>query len=449
MESHVPAGSLYGPVDPARALDQTLRALFQGGAVYAAGAALATWAAARPGRAGAGALILVTADLAMAGCRIVRTVPQSLFDATPRIARLIEQAERAGPVAGPFPDPSGRAMAPRRVLPAAVADRLSELVAWERDTLDRLHAEPFGLAYTVIRGVIDIEDYLEFFEARATWGRDDRGIERPIYSFPRGGYDLWNTRYFVMPVGLNGWMGPERGFTRIAPPDEVVRDLDRARRWIDQQGWQLLRNDRACPRCWVVASAVVVPPTAPGSPARAAMVRELVAPAGAEGFDLRRMAFVETDDPRSLAALDRPPPAGPIGSATIVRADPQRVEIRAALHSAGPGDPVRCSRSRLAAHDRRHPGPDLADQSPDARRLRAGGRPYARLYLSSRRVPGRCGHLGGRPARPGRPGLPGRDDPGAALSGDPARPVDSLQYYRVGSGPCRGMTRRSISRSAR
>ena len=416
VESHVPAGSLYGPVDPARAVDQTLRALIQGGAVYAAGAALSVGAA-RLGRAGAGALILVTADLAMAGSRIVWTGPQSLFDATPRIAVLIEQAERAGPSPGPFRVHRVEQWHPDEFSRQRSLHRLSEVAAWERDTLDRLHAEPFGLAYTVIRGVIDIEDYLEFFEARATWGRDDRGIERPIYSFPRGGYDLWNTRYFVMPVGLNGWMGPERGFTRIAPPDEVVRDLDRARRWIDEQGWQLLRNDRAFPRCWVVASAVVVPPTASGSPARAAMVRELVAPSGAEGFDPRRMAFVETDDPRPLAALDRPPPAGPIGTATIVRADPQRVEIRAGLDSDGPGDPVGCSRSRLAAHDRRYPGPDLADQSPDARRLRVGGGPYARLYLSSRGVPGRCGHLDGRTARAGRPGVSGCDDRRTATRG--------------------------------
>src|SRR5262249_27717865 len=129
--------------------------------------------------------------------------------------------------------------------------------------------------------------------------------------------------------------GPERGFTRIAPPDDVVSDPDRARRWIDEQGWQLLRNDRAFPRCWVVASAVVVPPTASGSPARAPMGRKLVATSGPVGFDPRRMAFVEADDPRPLAALDGPPPPGPIGTATIVRSDPQRVEIRAALTQTG------------------------------------------------------------------------------------------------------------------
>jgi hypothetical protein len=331
---HVPTGSLYGPVDSALAADQTLWALIQGGVVCASGAALASWAAVRPGWTGVGALILVTADLALAGCRIVWTVPQSDLDSTPSIAGLIEQAERAEPAPGPFRIHRVEQWHPDEFSGRRSPHRLSELVAWERDTLDRLHAEPFRLPYTVIRGVIDIGDYLDFFEARATRGRDDRGIERPIYTFPRGGYDLWNTRYFVMPVGLNGWLGPERGLTRIAPPDEVVRDPERARSWIDREGWQLLRNDRALPRCWVVPSAVIVPPTAPGSSAGAELVRALVEPSGGP-FDPRRMAFVETDDPRPLLALDRPPPPGPIGSATIVRNGPQRVEIRAALTQPG------------------------------------------------------------------------------------------------------------------
>ena len=194
----------------------------------------------------------------------------------------------------------------------------------------------------MIRGVIDVEEYLDFFEAQATWGRDDRGIERPIYSFPRGGYDLWNTRYFIMPVGLNGWMGPERGFTRIAPPDEVVRDPDRARRWIDEQGWQLLRNHRAFPRCWVVHSAVILPRTVAGSRERTELVRTLVDCAGGAAIDregrpvdLQQTAFVETDDPSTMAALRVRPPAGPDGTVAIERAGPQRVEIRATLERTG------------------------------------------------------------------------------------------------------------------
>ncbi len=339
VTQRVPAVSLYGPVDAARAVNATLWALVQGGVVYAAGAVLVWLAARRPRLAGVGALLVVTADLATAGCRIVWTVPEADLDGIPEVARLIDRAEQADPSPGPFrihrveqwhPGEFSRRRSPRR---------LSELVAWEHGTFDRLHAEPFGLPYTVIRGVIDVEEYLDFFVAQATWGRDDRGIERPIYSFPRGGYDLWNARYFLMPVGLNGWMGPERGFTRVAPADDIVGDPDRAREWIDRQGWQLLRNRRALPRCWVVYSAVIVPPTAAGSPERAAMVRTLVDSAGGVTdrgtVDLRQTAFVETDDAAPLSALRVRPTAGPAGLVAIERAEPQRIEIRATLERPG------------------------------------------------------------------------------------------------------------------
>lgn len=332
VASRVPPGSLYGPVDAAGALGWTVRALIQGAVVYAVGAVLTTWAAARPGWTGAGALILVTADLAMAGSRIVWTAPQAVFETIPSIVRLIEAAEKANPAGGPFRVHRVEQWHPDAFLRERSPERLAELATWELETIDRLHAEPFGLEYTIVRGIVDVGDYLDFFEARATRGRDERGVERTLYSFPRGGYDLWNARYFLMPVGLNGWMGPERGFTRIAPGDEVVGDPGRAREWIDRQGWQLLRNDRAMPRCWVVPSAVVVPPTEPGSPGRAEMVRALVE---GGGFEPRRMAFVEVSEPGPLEALNRPPPPGPIGSATIVSDDPRRVEIRAVLRDPG------------------------------------------------------------------------------------------------------------------
>jgi hypothetical protein len=339
---YTPVGLVYGPADAARAVNETLRALLQGGIVAAAGAVLAIGASRRPRLAGAAALLVVTVDLALAGSRIIWTVPQADFDATPEIARLIEQAEQADPAGGPFrfhriehsiPPEFSRRRSPRR---------FNELVAFEHDTLDRLHAEPYSLPYTLIRGVIDVAEYLEFFAARVRRVRDERGIERPIYTFPQGGFDLWNTRYVLMPVEHDGWLGAKQGFTRIAPSDAVVGDPERARHWIDERGWQLLRNQRAFPRCWVVNSAVIISPTVPGSPEQAELVRTLVDSAGGTSsdrgrrtFDLRRVAFVETDRPGPLAALRGARPAGPSGSVTIVRAEPQRVEMHATLEAQG------------------------------------------------------------------------------------------------------------------
>ena len=168
------------------------------------------------------------------------------------------------------------------------------------------------------------------------------GASRPIYTFPRGGFDLWNSRYILVPVALNGWMGEENGFTRIAPASAIATDPARAQDWIDRQGWQLLRNRSALPRAWVVHSAMVIPPTASGSPERVELVRTLVSSAAGAGgersgqsVNLRRTAFVETDDPQRLAGLRAAPAAGPTGSVVISAADPQRVELRATLPRPG------------------------------------------------------------------------------------------------------------------
>ncbi|MHB1555847.1 MAG: hypothetical protein ACYC61_00065 [Isosphaeraceae bacterium] len=340
----VPIGSTYGPVDARGAVDAISKGLIQGGIVLGLGVAVSMLAARWPRSAGACALILVTADLALAGHRLVGTVPRSALDGTPEIARLIARAEDRERALGPFRIHRVEQWHPSEFTDQRSSSRLSELVAWEHDTLDRLHAEPQGLAYTVVRGVVDVADYLEFFEARATRARDERGAERTVYSFPRGGYDLWGARYLIMPVGLNGWMGPERGYIRIAPGDDVVDDPEASQRWVEHQGWQLLRNPRAFPRCWVVHSAIVIPTTTLGSPERAELVATLVDSASGGPtaprrgtVDLHRTAFVEIErlEAREELSALRIPPAEADGTVTMTRYEPQRVEIRADLRRPG------------------------------------------------------------------------------------------------------------------
>ena len=189
-----PPGSLYGPVDAARAVNATLWALIQGGSVYAAGAVLAAWASHRPRLAGAGVLLVVTADLALAGRGIVWTVPQADLDAVPQVARLIEQAERSDPSPGPFRIHRVEQWHPAEFSRRRSPHRLSELVAWEHDTLDRLHAEPYALPYTVDPG-----------------GHRHRGVSR----FLRGAGDV----------------GPRRRGDREADllvPSGRIRPLERA-----------------------------------------------------------------------------------------------------------------------------------------------------------------------------------------------------------------------------
>jgi hypothetical protein len=91
-----------GPADIEGAWAETQRALAQGTIVFAAILALAHWAPRRPRAAGALALWLMSADLALANARLTITLPQAVFDAPPEAARLIAAAERSDPSPGPF-----------------------------------------------------------------------------------------------------------------------------------------------------------------------------------------------------------------------------------------------------------------------------------------------------------------------------------------------------------
>src|SRR5581483_8578098 len=159
-------------------------------------------------------------------------------DTLPSVVGLIEEAERNDPSPGPFRVQRVEQWHPSDFIRRSSRERLREVVHWEHDTLDRLHGLPFGLEFVAIRGLIDLEDYNDFFEMHVSSGRDSVGVERPIFTHPRRGYDLWNARYFLMPVDANGWLGADRRFTRIAPSDEVVENPQRSTRWVTEVGWQ-------------------------------------------------------------------------------------------------------------------------------------------------------------------------------------------------------------------
>ena len=93
---------MVGPADIAGAWAETQRALAHGAIVFAAILALAHWAPRRPRAAGALALLLLSADLAVANARLIMTVPQAVFDGPSQAARVIEAAERSDPSPGPF-----------------------------------------------------------------------------------------------------------------------------------------------------------------------------------------------------------------------------------------------------------------------------------------------------------------------------------------------------------
>jgi hypothetical protein len=146
-----------------------------------------------------------------------------------------------------------------------------------------------------------------------------------------------------MPVSTNGWIGGNGSLERLYPPSDVVADAEQASRWIAREDWQLTRNRDAHPRAWLVHSVIVRAPVAGREdPGWLDLMKDLVyqtdplwrEPDRPE-FDLRAVAFVETDQPRTLTGTSTKTAVGPDESVTIRRDEPQHVELIAELTRPG------------------------------------------------------------------------------------------------------------------
>ncbi len=94
---------------------------------------------------------------------------------------------------------------------------MSDFVAWERGTLQPKYGIDLGVEYTHTIGVAELYDYEWFFAGFPRHLQDaktaaDLGIKSgdKIIYYPRRGFDLWNTRYFVLPFFPNGWNDESR-----------------------------------------------------------------------------------------------------------------------------------------------------------------------------------------------------------------------------------------------
>jgi hypothetical protein len=342
LARHLPDDQEFGPVEPHAAFGATAGALIHGGLVLAAALALASAAPRRPRLAGSLALCVMALDLGMANACLVWTVPQAVFDAPSEAARRIDDSERARPEPGPFRVHRVEMRYPVGARGRRSPQTLEAVVAWKRDTLEPLFGSAPGLEQTLVEGILEADDYLRFFRSRLAIPPHAAGAGgTPVFAFARGGIDLWNSRYVIMSVSANGWLGADAGYERLAPPAAVVEDPQRARRWIERENWQLLRNAQAFPRAWVVHVVRVLPPIAGRDDPRHRELLEDLAPSPSRPasnrreFNLRAIAFVETDQPRSLAGYASRTLPGPAESVAVTRHEPRRVELLANLERPG------------------------------------------------------------------------------------------------------------------
>jgi hypothetical protein len=352
--------SAYGPIDLPASLAWTWRALIHGAVLFAAGLGLATLAPRRPRLAGMLALVVMTLDLGVANARLIWTVPQATFEGTPRIARLIDDAEKADPSPGPFRIHRMPLWYPERFTKRRSPRRHEELTRWERDTLQPSYGLPLDYNYCLTQGALELFDYLAFFRSQEMKAGADAarylGVapgQRVTY-YPRRAFNLWNARYFILPIRTDQWKSSDRGYGAFLPDTEPIYPGaeflkgPEGESWRENEDWQLLRNKAVFPRAWLVHFVRVRKPITgmnpnpgPGDELRALMKDLVYQPdvfwddPERHAYDLRAMAFVETDQLQGLAGYVAKAPVSAAESVEVARHEPQRVELVARLERPG------------------------------------------------------------------------------------------------------------------
>jgi Bacterial membrane protein YfhO len=352
--------TLFGPLDPAATMLDIQLALIQGFLALATAVGLLILARRRLELAGALAVVLLSVDLAAVNSVYIKTAPQSDFERVPKVARLIAEAERLDPSPGPYRVHRMPVWNPISWQHAPSGDRIRDFVRWESDTLQPKYGLLHGVEYTMTIGVAELYDYSWFFSpfpraARAEASRMlhvDPGY--PVVVYPRRGFDLWNSRYFVLPAWPD-WKSADRGFATFLPqtrpiyPAKEILNGDPAtpevKEWVEVEDFQILRNLDAYPRAWVVHEARFKPVISGLTRStRKETMEEIVFANDAfwhdqtlTVFDPKRMAWLEVTDPSPLAGYlpSVPPQAGDSVNVVVEESGPQRTVLDATLARPG------------------------------------------------------------------------------------------------------------------
>jgi Bacterial membrane protein YfhO len=239
---------------------------------------------------------------------------------------------------------------------ARSGERPAEIVAWEIDTALAKYGIDRGVEYTRSPGIGEMADYIAFFRGFLCLNRDPDvarslgiALNQPIGYYPRRSFNLWNTRYFVVPAYPANWVNEQRAYAslgyrseRLYPPPESLNGQERHRRWVSDRDFQVLRNPQAFPRAWIVHDARAVPTI--GGTSRVDRRRlldemtyseDLWREAPLRVFDPRAVAWFDDVDLRELAPYLRGQPPGRDETVKVAYPDPQRVELEARLDAPG------------------------------------------------------------------------------------------------------------------
>jgi hypothetical protein len=175
--------------------------------------------------------------------------------------------------------------------------------------------------------------------------------ERIVY-YPRRGFDLWNTRYFIMPA-YTVWSNPERGVASllhetepIYPAKDQFEGADGRKRqeaFLREQDYQVVRNPGAYPRAWVVHDVRFLNPVeGMARKDRQGPIQEMLYAGDPfwqdesyHVFDLKSLAYIETTDTNALVRYRTRGATGVDETVNVKIPNPQRVEIEATLNRPG------------------------------------------------------------------------------------------------------------------
>jgi hypothetical protein len=301
-------------------------------------------------------LIVMTADLAVANARYVVTVPQAVLESRPEVLRIIEEAENRKPSSGPFRIHRMPAWHPPVWQTTPSVDRPLEVVVWEHDTLQPKFGINLGVEYTHTFGVAGLSSYNELFdsffrtiqdpEAARVLGVD---VGKTVVYYPRRSFDMWNTRYFVIPSYPHGWLDNYRGYAAFwFQSDPVYPDSEalgrpggaEALKASRVQDYQVRRNQNELPRAWVVHDARWHRPVTGLS--RDGILQEILYPddpiwhdEARRAFDPRRLAWLEDDKQSELGPYLSGGMSWPSERVEVRYPTPLSVELEATLESPG------------------------------------------------------------------------------------------------------------------
>jgi hypothetical protein len=348
--------TVFGPLETTGAIGDAWRALAQGGVM----AALLLVLARNRHHTTAGylAVAISALDLGLAHVPLVYTVPQSTFDHKPKAAEVIERAEAKDPTPGPFRIHRQANWAPGAWLARGSPGRLEDIARWERGNLRPKYAITEPLAYAFTRGTAELSDLIPFFDIMRiqldpeTCRRHGFPEGYQVVYFTRRGFDLWNARYFILPARIafgsrfRGVLSFLPRTTEIDPPPgsfEGPEGETHRKHWLLEDDVQVLRNEAAFPRAWIVHRARFPNPISSATDLRRLMDEilyqddELWHVDGRRVYDPRVTAWLELTDDQRKAIGPALSGADPDASETVsvVSYDSDRVELAARLNSPG------------------------------------------------------------------------------------------------------------------